>query len=63
MNGKLKAPIDPRTTRRRVPFAEYQRNTALYAQYRILGTEGIGYDLATPRDVVIQKKDEFCVRR
>lgn len=58
-----KAPIDPRTTRRRVSYTEYMRNTALYAQYRIVGSEGVGPDLEHPRDVVLEKKPEFCQRR
>jgi len=63
MTGKPKGRIDPRTTRRRVAWAEFARNQALYAQYRVLGYEGVGPDLETPRDVVIELREEFCRKK
>lgn len=60
MTGKVKGPIDPRTTRRRVTWEEYARNAGLYAQYRVIGGEGVGPDLETPRAVVLEMRPEFC---
>ena len=63
MTGKVKGPIDPRCTRRRVAWAEFTRNAALYAQYRVVGYEGVGPDLETPRDVVLEMRPEFIARK
>lgn len=53
--------IDPKTTRRYVPYEQHRRNSALYSQYEVIGhvknptTERI-------EQVWLQKKPEFCVR-
>lgn len=51
--------IDPRTTRRRVPYARFTRNSALYAAYRVIGYEGKGVNPDSPEYVVLEKKPEF----
>ena len=51
--------IDPRTTRRRVPYARYNHNSALYATYRVIGYEGKGVNPDCPEYVVLEKKPEF----
>lgn len=53
------SPIDPRTTRRTVPYDKWERNTALYSTYEVLQVER---DLALnrPSCVVLQRKPEFC---
>lgn len=54
MSGKIKQPIDPRTTRHYVAPHVYLRSPGLYEQYRKVGTSG--------GQIVLEKKPEFCVR-
>lgn len=56
---KIKQPIDPKTTRRRVPFDKFQGNSGMFAQYRVIGYEGRNPS-DTPQHVVLEKKPEFC---
>jgi len=53
--------IDPRTTRRYVPYAQHKLNSALYSQYDVIGHVK---NPATDRieQVWLQKKPEFCVK-
>lgn len=51
--------IDPRTTRRTVAGPDYERNSALWSQYRVINRH---VDPTTERllTVVLEKKPEFC---
>lgn len=51
--------IDPRTTRKHVRYEVYQRNAALYAQYRVLAQETDAYT-GKPSAVLLEKKPEHC---
>ena len=46
--------IDPRTTRRRIPATDWQRNAARYATYKPVGTDG--------HWLVLERKPEFIKR-
>ena len=48
-------PIDPRTTRRTITLDHFEKNSALWAQYRVLAY--------TQSGVLLEKKPEFCQRR
>ena len=50
----MNKPIDPRTTRRRIPVTEWQRNAARYATYKPVGTDGPW--------LVIERKPEFIIK-
>jgi hypothetical protein len=52
--------IDPRTTRRTLTKAAYDRNSALYATYRVIGHQTDPYTQEVSH-VVLEKKPEFCV--
>ena len=50
--------VDPRTTRKRVAFEVYKRNSAWYSQYFVCNYED--YVNGKPRFVLLEKKPEFC---
>ena len=54
-----KQPVDPKTTRRHVRYEAFRDNSALYAQFRVIGyvTDPM---TERPVQVIVQKKDEFC---
>lgn len=57
LNPKEKAPIDPRTTRRRVACEEWFQNSAHYATYQIIGRD------TNVNCFILEKKPEFCKRK
>jgi hypothetical protein len=54
--------IDPRTTRRTMTKVAYDRNSALYAIYRVIGHQTDPYTQEVSH-VILEKKTEFCVSR
>lgn len=55
----MKNAIDPRTTRRTVPYSKWSRNSALFSTYAVLTVIRDNFT-GKPVDVVLQRKPEFC---